>query len=589
MEVRRKISPYDLSAADNPRAVRSLPLLKGTNYDEWACRIKTALCSRKKFGFLDGSIARPAEGSPDLEDWWTIQALLVSWIRMTVEPSLRSNISHCDVAKDLWDHLKKCFSVTNGPRIQQLKVELACCKQRGLAIEAYYGKLNRIWDSMATHRPLRVCQCGKCECDLISLQEIDREEDKVHDFLSGLDDSFNTVRSSLVSRTPIQPMEEVYNIVRQEEDMRTNVTKNEAAPEIFAFAVQQRPRMQSSVRPEQALCKHCNRGGHSSDSCFAVVGYREWWGDRPRRRTMQGKSRGSGLPSSGRGRPMSYANVVHVPPVSSQEHANYVITEKDRDGVSELSDVQWNNLVKLLNGRSHSGAGPSNEKQSSKSSFPSWILDTGASHHLTNNYDILTNVRPMSPVLVVLADGRERVSCQEGTVVLGSNLILKPVFYVAELQYDLISLGQLMDENTCIVQMADQFLVIQDHGSRMMIGAGKRDGGTFRFCRTESVALFTTQEAKAYTLWHQRMGHPSARVVGSLPQVSVSVDSDIYNKACDGPYCTPSSSGARYFLTIVDDYSRSVWIYLQHNKTETAANLKGLIAMATTQFQKQVK
>lgn len=237
--VRRKISPYDLTANDNPGAVISHPLLKGMNYEEWACGMKTALCSRKKFGFLDGSIARPAEGSPDLEDWWTIQALLVSWIRMTIDPSLLSNISHRDVAKDLWDHLKKRFSVTNGPRIQQLKAELACCKQRGLAIEAYYGKLNRIWDSMANHRPLRVCKCGKCECNLNTLQEQDREEDKVHDFLAGLDDTFTTVRSSLVSRIPIQHMEEVYNVVRQEEDSKNNVKKGDEAAEVTAYAAQQ--------------------------------------------------------------------------------------------------------------------------------------------------------------------------------------------------------------------------------------------------------------------------------------------------------------------------------------------------------------
>ncbi|KAL9818192.1 putative retrotransposon gag domain, retrotransposon Copia-like protein [Arabidopsis thaliana] len=184
METRRTISPYDLTAADNPGAVISHPLLKGSNYDEWACGIKTALCSRKKFGFLDGSIARPEEGSADLDDWWTIQALLVSWIKMSIDPSLRSSISHRDVAKDLWDTLKKRFSVTNGPRIQQLKSELACCKQRGLAIEAYFGKLNRIWDNMAHYRPLRVCKCGKCDCDLGTLQEQDRERGSQDDSTS---------------------------------------------------------------------------------------------------------------------------------------------------------------------------------------------------------------------------------------------------------------------------------------------------------------------------------------------------------------------------------------------------------------------
>lgn len=46
------------------------------------------------FGFLGGTIPKPAEGSPDLEDWLTINALLVSWMKMTIDPELLTNISH---------------------------------------------------------------------------------------------------------------------------------------------------------------------------------------------------------------------------------------------------------------------------------------------------------------------------------------------------------------------------------------------------------------------------------------------------------------------------------------------------------------
>ncbi|XP_013628140.1 PREDICTED: uncharacterized protein LOC106334401 [Brassica oleracea var. oleracea] len=77
----------------------------------------------------------------------------------------------------------------------------------------------------------------------------------------------------------------------------------------------------------------------------------------------------------------------------------------------------------------------------------------------------------MAPVLIVMADGREQVSLKEGTVYLGVDLVMKSVYYVEELISDLISVGQLMDENKCVVQMADNFLVVQDHISRIVIGA----------------------------------------------------------------------------------------------------------------------
>ena len=51
---------------------------------------------------------------------------------------------------------------------------------------------------------------------------------------------------------------------------------------------------------------------------------------------------------------------------------------------------------------------------------------------------------------------------------------------------------------------------------------------------------------------------------------------------CDiwGPYRVSTSCGARYFLTLVDDYSRSVWAYLMVEKSETSKLLQGFTALS---------
>lgn len=152
----------------------------------------------------------------------------------------------------------------------------------------------------------------------------------------------------------------------------------------------------------------------------------------------------------------------------------------------------------------------------------------------------------------------------------------------------------------------------------MVIGAGKRVGGTFHFHGIEIASSITTKEEKSFELWHNRMDHPSAKVVGLLPSISVSVSSNL-NKACDvclrakqtrdyfpismnktskifelihvdlwGPYRTPAYSGARYFLTIVDDYSRGVWLYLLENKSEAPAHLKIFFSLTERQFETKV-
>lgn len=56
-----------------------------------------------------------------------------------------------------------------------------------------------------------------------------------------------------------------------------------------------------------------------------------------------------------------------------------------------------------------------------------------------------------------------------------------------------------------------------------------------------------------------------------------------------GPYRTTALCGAHYFLTIVDDFSRGVWIYLLNDKTEVAQTLRNFLAMVQRQFGKLVK
>lgn len=60
---------------------------------------------------------------------------------------------------------------------------------------------------------------------------------------------------------------------------------------------------------------------------------------------------------------------------------------------------------------------------------------------------------------------------------------------------------------------------------------------------------------------------------------------------CDlwGPYRTPSSCGASYFLTIMDDFSRAIWIYLLVDKREVSRTLINFFALVERQFDKRVK
>ena len=60
---------------------------------------------------------------------------------------------------------------------------------------------------------------------------------------------------------------------------------------------------------------------------------------------------------------------------------------------------------------------------------------------------------------------------------------------------------------------------------------------------------------------------------------------------CDiwGPYRVTSRDGFKYFLTIVDDFSRAVWVYLLKSKMEVCEYIENFIKLIFTQFGKRVK
>lgn len=60
---------------------------------------------------------------------------------------------------------------------------------------------------------------------------------------------------------------------------------------------------------------------------------------------------------------------------------------------------------------------------------------------------------------------------------------------------------------------------------------------------------------------------------------------------CDvwGPFHQPTHDGKRYFLAIVDDCSRFIWIHLIRQKSEATQLLKRFVAFVKTQFNKTIK
>ncbi|KAJ0017861.1 hypothetical protein Pint_10900 [Pistacia integerrima] len=101
-----------------------------------------------------------------------------------------------------------------------------------------------------------------------------REEEKVFDFLMGLDEAYTTVRSQILSVDPLPKLGRAYAIVVQEEKQRAVVANR--APLIEATALltkgsESQPQKNGNGDCGQfPPCVHCGKLNHSKEYCYQI-------------------------------------------------------------------------------------------------------------------------------------------------------------------------------------------------------------------------------------------------------------------------------------------------------------------------------
>ena len=84
-----------------------------------------------------------------------------------------------------------------------------------------------------------MCGCVGYKCNLTAELEKKREEERVHQFLMGLDEEgFGIVRSNILSTGPLPNLNRVYAMVIQQERVRSMTQTKEEKGNPMSFAVQ---------------------------------------------------------------------------------------------------------------------------------------------------------------------------------------------------------------------------------------------------------------------------------------------------------------------------------------------------------------
>jgi len=255
-----------------------------------------------------------------------------------------------------------------------------------------------------------------------------------------------------------------------------------------------------------------------------------------------------------------------------------------------------------------------------------WILDLGATDHVCSSLSEFTLYKSIKPIPISLPNGHHVFAKYFGTVIFNHKFYLIDVLCVPQLSFNLVSTSKLSLNMNCSLIFSSNNCMIQDNTTKEMIvivsvkvGLYAFESSFFRNTATHTIALSFNCTVKDINLWHYRMGHLSDERLNvvrtkysyipakkphlcdvchhvkqkKLPfTLSRSHTTNIFellHMDIWGPYSVISMHGFRYFLNIVDDFSRFTWVISLHTKSEVRNHIVNFIAYIENQFKTTVK
>ncbi|KAL2896618.1 hypothetical protein RDABS01_038402 [Bienertia sinuspersici] len=182
--------------------------------------------------------------------WDTCNSMLITWILINVSETIK---------KSIWNQLEQRFLVTNGERKYSLNKQIYSTKQGGRAVSEYYTDLRMLWEelqALTVMPPLTEMNAGVAA--YVEALQCHQEEQRLLQFLSGMDEVFSHQRSQMLLMTKLPQVEEACKIIQQEESQR----------EIFTVKSEDTSGLAMNSRKNENSCSNCGKSGHNSEQCW---------------------------------------------------------------------------------------------------------------------------------------------------------------------------------------------------------------------------------------------------------------------------------------------------------------------------------
>jgi Reverse transcriptase (RNA-dependent DNA polymerase)/Integrase core domain/gag-polypeptide of LTR copia-type/GAG-pre-integrase domain len=623
-------------------------LLNGKNYMPWARAIEVALGGKDKLGHINGEIIQPEivtvnnkTDDSQFREWRTSDLGVMSSIFNSMEPAVYEIFAYAKTSKELWDSVKLMYGNTNNSsRIFEIHQNLSGLKQGTQSFTEYFGKVTKLWEELKQYRP---------PAETIEEYVQREEQDKVLKMLANLSPDFEEVRRGILTKSKFPSLGTICSLIQMDEDRRRVMpieTKVNSYSENSAHysAFNNKGNKGKERKPPKPHCDYCHRDGHTQDRCWVL---------HPHLRPQKGKgapAANTTIHLSQEGNPNADPTYLmqqqlnqmsqqmqrlltshqHAPTSAPSHFSAAPVTQPPSAATAFGHPFGSISANRNVTGATYGTSAPSqqsyqlHEKSVGYSTEPGYalnshfnsdiVVDSGATDHMFNSTRLIYQTSNNLPYpYITVANGKNVPITGLGRTKIfqkDTNAIIVP-----ELKTNLLSISKCTNEWDCNVLFTSQKVVFQDKNSGKKIGEGKQINGLY-VLKPETVFCLTTNFNKESPhLWHNRLGHPSNKVMQYLnvppyhdfnncdpchfaknhrlpfpehfnksSNIFDLVHSDIWGNA---PII--SKDGFKYFISFIDDKSRATWIYLLKTKNETFKVFQDFCNLVRNQFDVTIK
>ena len=265
------------------------------------------------------------------------------------------------------------------------------------------------------------------------------------------------------------------------------------------------------------------------------------------------------------------------------------------------------------------------------SEISNWIIDSGASRHLTADRDLFQDYVNIIPTAITIGNGKEITAVGQGNITIpttSGSILLAAVLHVPEIGSNLISVASIVDQGFLVEFTTTDCFVSKGN---ILRGIGSRQGNIYYLEGLQEVALTgksRTSDCTSQEIWHQRLGHrclgkqatenieksvtgfeilktpeptPRSRICSVCAEgKETRQDLTGERKKCEeilhmvhtdicGPMAVAGLMGERYFATFIDERSGRIAIALLKHKSDVFDRFKDYQAKVETETGKRIK